>query len=158
MDEPVQSTAADLTTRTTIPTLPLQPHLLASSLISLITDQSLLVDVEGLTTHSNHYKMSLSNHLVDTYERKPVIPPRPPSRPSYPPNPSLATPFGDRTLDADSSWMSGHGGFAGSSTTMSGFSRWSEERIASLQVRLARKLGPEYVTQRPGPGGGPKLR
>lgn len=35
---------------------------------------------------------------------------------------------------------------------------WSEERIAQMQVRLARKLGPEYVTQRPGPGGGPKLR
>lgn len=35
---------------------------------------------------------------------------------------------------------------------------WSEERVAQLQARLARKLGPEYVTQRPGPGGGPKLR
>jgi DNA repair and recombination protein RAD52 len=35
---------------------------------------------------------------------------------------------------------------------------WSEERVEQLQARLRRKLGPEYVTQRPGPGGGPKLR
>jgi DNA repair and recombination protein RAD52 len=35
---------------------------------------------------------------------------------------------------------------------------WSEERLAQMQVRLSRKLGPEYVSQRPGPGGGPKLR
>lgn len=34
---------------------------------------------------------------------------------------------------------------------------WSEERIAQLQVRLSKRLGPEYVAQRPGPGGGPKL-
>ncbi|KAI9638506.1 recombination protein Rad52 [Dioszegia hungarica] len=34
---------------------------------------------------------------------------------------------------------------------------WSEERLAQMQVRLSRKLGPEYVSQRPGPGGGPKL-
>jgi DNA repair and recombination protein RAD52 len=30
-------------------------------------------------------------------------------------------------------------------------------RIAELQAKLDRKLGPEYVSQRPGPGGGPKL-
>ncbi|WVN88994.1 uncharacterized protein L203_104210 [Cryptococcus depauperatus CBS 7841] len=36
-------------------------------------------------------------------------------------------------------------------------SQWSEERIHQLQARLARKLGPEYVTQRPGPGGSTKL-
>ena len=38
------------------------------------------------------------------------------------------------------------------------FSRWSEEKIAALQVRLNNKLGPEFIAQRPGPGGGPKLR
>jgi hypothetical protein len=59
--------------------------------------------------------------------------------------------------DPDQSWISGHG----ESSMMSNGSRitsWSEERVAQLQARLARKLGPEYVTQRPGPGGGPKLR
>jgi len=31
------------------------------------------------------------------------------------------------------------------------------KKIAALQVKLNRKLGPEYISQRPGPGGGPKL-
>ncbi|KAJ2925390.1 hypothetical protein H1R20_g11713, partial [Candolleomyces eurysporus] len=30
-------------------------------------------------------------------------------------------------------------------------------KIASLQAKLNQKLGPEYISQRPGPGGGPKL-
>lgn len=30
-------------------------------------------------------------------------------------------------------------------------------QIASLQAKLNRKLGPEFISQRPGPGGGPKL-
>lgn len=31
------------------------------------------------------------------------------------------------------------------------------KKIATLQVKLDQKLGPEYISQRPGPGGGPKL-
>ena len=30
-------------------------------------------------------------------------------------------------------------------------------KIANLQAKLNQKLGPEYISQRPGPGGGPKL-
>jgi DNA repair and recombination protein RAD52 len=30
-------------------------------------------------------------------------------------------------------------------------------KIATLQAKLNKKLGPEFVSQRPGPGGGPKL-
>lgn len=30
-------------------------------------------------------------------------------------------------------------------------------KIASLQAKLNQKLGPEFISQRPGPGGGPKL-
>lgn len=30
-------------------------------------------------------------------------------------------------------------------------------KIATLQAKLNKKLGPEYISQRPGPGGGPKL-
>ena len=30
-------------------------------------------------------------------------------------------------------------------------------QIAALQAKLNQKLGPEYISQRPGPGGGPKL-
>ncbi|KAH9899285.1 hypothetical protein C8Q73DRAFT_313586 [Cubamyces lactineus] len=33
----------------------------------------------------------------------------------------------------------------------------SAKRIATLQAKLDKKLGPEYISQRPGPGGGPKL-
>ncbi|EMD35475.1 hypothetical protein CERSUDRAFT_53707, partial [Gelatoporia subvermispora B] len=31
------------------------------------------------------------------------------------------------------------------------------KKIATLQAKLDRKLGPEYISTRPGPGGGPKL-
>lgn len=31
------------------------------------------------------------------------------------------------------------------------------KQIATLQAKLNKKLGPEYISQRPGPGGGPKL-
>lgn len=30
-------------------------------------------------------------------------------------------------------------------------------QIATLQAKLNQKLGPEYISQRPGPAGGPKL-
>jgi DNA repair and recombination protein RAD52 len=36
-------------------------------------------------------------------------------------------------------------------------SQESANKIASLQAKLNKKLGPEYISQRPGPGGGPKL-
>ena len=97
--------------------------------------------------------MNLSAHLVQTYENQ--------TRHFNPdPRPRLSA------MDPnDTSWMAGHGPSfisAFGQTQMIGgsgrFSQWSEEKVASLQARLARKLGPEYVTQRPGPGGGPKLR
>lgn len=34
---------------------------------------------------------------------------------------------------------------------------WSATRLATLQCKLNQRLGPEYLSQRPGPGGGPKL-
>ncbi|BEI93236.1 uncharacterized protein CcaverHIS019_0508640 [Cutaneotrichosporon cavernicola] len=37
------------------------------------------------------------------------------------------------------------------------FTTWSEEKVATMQARLQRQLGPEYVTQRAGHGGGGKL-
>jgi DNA repair and recombination protein RAD52 len=39
----------------------------------------------------------------------------------------------------------------------SGFSDATTHKIAALQTKLNQKLGPEYISQRPGPGGGPKL-
>ncbi|KAF8439049.1 DNA repair protein Rad52/59/22 [Boletus edulis BED1] len=46
--------------------------------------------------------------------------------------------------------------------TLFGFTPLSEDsntskQIATLQAKLNKKLGPEYISQRPGPGGGPKL-
>ncbi|KAI9567556.1 hypothetical protein HD554DRAFT_2173328 [Boletus coccyginus] len=43
-----------------------------------------------------------------------------------------------------------------------GFTPFSEDgsiskQIATLQVKLDKKLGPEYISQRPGPDGGPEL-
>lgn len=36
-------------------------------------------------------------------------------------------------------------------------SQATAQKIATLQAKLNQKLGPEYVSQRPGMGGGPKL-
>lgn len=33
----------------------------------------------------------------------------------------------------------------------------THKQIATLQAKLDQRLGPEYISQRPGPGGGPKL-
>lgn len=38
-----------------------------------------------------------------------------------------------------------------------GLSLWTATRLATLQSKLQQRLGPEYLSQRPGPGGGPKL-
>lgn len=37
------------------------------------------------------------------------------------------------------------------------FSEATAMKIARLQAKLDQKLGPEYISQRPGPAGGPKL-
>ncbi|WRT66896.1 uncharacterized protein IL334_003860 [Kwoniella shivajii] len=114
--------------------------------------------------------MSLSSRLIDAYEDRKLPLPEgiqsPFRRPPHLALPRSSTPqarSGQRDnnfgmMDPDASWMSNHGqqSFMGPSSTQ-GTSSWSEERIQMLQARLARKLGPEYVTQRPGPGGGPKL-
>lgn len=39
-----------------------------------------------------------------------------------------------------------------------GISEYTALQISTLQNRLAKKLGPEYITRRPGPGGGVQLR
>jgi DNA repair and recombination protein RAD52 len=39
----------------------------------------------------------------------------------------------------------------------SGLSDATTHKIAALQTKLNQRLGPEYISQRPGPGGGPKL-
>lgn len=53
-------------------------------------------------------------------------------------------------------------GFGGAAFTKetdpeTGLPLWSATRLAALQCKLNQRLGPEYLSQRPGPGGGPKL-
>ena len=60
----------------------------------------------------------------------------------------------------EGSWLDNHGvpwWMAQPRELPSRLTPWSEEKLAQLQVRLQRKLGPEYIANRPGPGGGPKL-
>ncbi|CAE6412040.1 unnamed protein product [Rhizoctonia solani] len=40
---------------------------------------------------------------------------------------------------------------------MMGNNSLSAEQLAQMQAKLNKKLGPEFISQRPGPGGGPKL-
>ena len=44
-----------------------------------------------------------------------------------------------------------------SEASYSDMSEESAKKIAALQAKLDKRLGPEYISQRPGPGGGPKL-
>ncbi|KAH7887038.1 hypothetical protein F5I97DRAFT_1808234, partial [Phlebopus sp. FC_14] len=44
-----------------------------------------------------------------------------------------------------------------SSNPLTDMSEETAIKIATLQAKLNKKLGPEYISQRPGPGGGPKL-
>ncbi|WWC85234.1 uncharacterized protein L201_000095 [Kwoniella dendrophila CBS 6074] len=117
--------------------------------------------------------MSLSDRLIEAYEdRKPSLSDLPPTfqRPAHLAIPRSSTPlarppsrnFGNLNgMNPDESWMSHHGGQQSFMSvppgSTQGTSSWSEERIQMLQARLRRKLGPEYVTQRPGPGGSAKL-
>lgn len=107
-------------------------------------------------------RMSLSSNLIEAHERKPIIHPYTPQHPSRLPHPSsymqIDPANGSYMTDPNNSSFFSQNGFPPSSASFPRFSQWSEEKVATLQARLARKLGPEYVTQRPGPAGGPRLR
>ena len=45
----------------------------------------------------------------------------------------------------------------GSQPSFADISEETAKKIASLQAKLNQKLGPEFISQRPGPGGGMKL-
>ncbi|EJT46386.1 DNA strand annealing protein [Trichosporon asahii var. asahii CBS 2479] len=66
--------------------------------------------------------------------------------------------FPSHVIDGlNSQWGSHHGsqmlGFGYGSQATPRFTQWSEERVAMMQARLNKKLGPEYISQRPGGGG-----
>lgn len=59
---------------------------------------------------------------------------------------------------ANASYKSNGVGNGGGFSAPMLMSEYTAGQMATLQSRLAKKLGPEYITKRPGPGGGPKLR
>lgn len=59
---------------------------------------------------------------------------------------------------ANASYKANGFGNGGGFTAPMLMSEYTAGQIATLQSRLSKKLGPEYITKRPGPGGGPKLR
>jgi hypothetical protein len=98
--------------------------------------------------------------MNELYDRKPSIHPSHmqtarPQTPLYIKSESYFNPgYDNYGGDPDQTWMTDQSAGPSRGGRMGA---WSEEKVAQLQVRLARKLGPEYVNTRPGPGGGPKL-
>ncbi|KAG9093612.1 DNA repair protein rad52 [Ceratobasidium sp. UAMH 11750] len=94
--------------------------------------------MDNTSMSMNH---ALSSHLLDSFEQ---------SR-------RAATPaFGTQPFDSirHGYLPSAHGNLS----QMSNLSQFSSaEQLAAMQAKLNKKLGPEFLSQRPGPGGGPKL-
>lgn len=92
---------------------------------------------------------AFSGHLVNTYQPNSPLNSSIISHGSMSFNPTMhGTPFAQQSLSLFGSPPS----FANDS-----ISEETAKKIASLQVKLNQKLGPEFISQRPGPGGGPKL-
>jgi DNA repair and recombination protein RAD52 len=95
---------------------------------------------------------AFSGHLVDSYEKAMQRPP-----------PGFVQPQKGIVTSGAMSFDSSMHGNSRSSNPVSdpSFSTYLSDdtaiKIATLQAKLNKKLGPEYISQRPGPGGGPKL-
>lgn len=103
--------------------------------------------------------MSLSGHLLKQTNGSYMgsMPP-PDQMPIQTPQTPGGGGFPGHVMDGQSSqWGSHHGsqmlGFGYGSQATPRFTQWSEERVAMMQSRLNKKLGPEYISQRPGGGG-----
>ena len=101
---------------------------------------------------------AFSGQLINSYHTGPH------NRPTFAPfgqDPSAS----QLSMNGALSWNSNmHGSFhnqpsfsLGTDQSYAELSEASALKIAELQAKLDRKLGPEYISQRPGPGGGPKL-
>ncbi|KAJ1311242.1 hypothetical protein OPQ81_009741 [Rhizoctonia solani] len=94
--------------------------------------------MEETSVSMNHV---LSAHLLDSFEQS--------RRASTPP-------FGGHGLPTQLGYSPiVHGNYSQISTI--GNNSLSTEQLAQMQAKLNKKLGPEFISQRPGPGGGPKL-
>lgn len=110
---------------------------------------------------------ALSSHIVDSYYSATSTINPPGGRPFGQPSMSSNTPSNISVHGAMSFNPQLHGGNFQSQPSFSFDTQPSESymnmsdatilKIASLQAKLNQKLGPEYISQRPGPGGGPKL-
>lgn len=114
---------------------------------------------------------ALSGHLIDSYHsfhqtQRPFGEPVHASQlaisgpMSY--NPSIhGNSVSQTSFDASSSSTFIHGGNSSitsmDSSAFFSISNATASKIAELQAKLNKKLGPEFISQRPGPGGGPKL-
>lgn len=105
---------------------------------------------------------SAAGPLIEQYEKKPNInnpdrhpefQPQIPFTPQHRQQPPYLNAY-NGTPGPQGTWTNTQD----TSYSASGFTGWSEEKVASLQSRLQKRLGPEYVSQRVGHGGGGKLR
>lgn len=94
---------------------------------------------------------ALSGHLVDAYTTN--------QRLNSPIVTRGAMSFDSRMHGTPQAGLSDSFSLFGSESAFmnEGLSDATTLKIASLQAKLNQKLGPEYISQRPGPGGGPKL-
>lgn len=95
---------------------------------------------------------AFSGHLADSYDKSMQRP-----TPGFGQSRSSIVTSGAMSFDA-----SMHGSFRSSNpfsdhSFSTNISEDTAIKIATLQAKLNMKLGPEYISQRPGPGGGPKL-
>ncbi|KAF8636929.1 hypothetical protein AX17_003180 [Amanita inopinata Kibby_2008] len=92
---------------------------------------------------------ALSGHILDTFNANQsmnIVTSGPMSfNPSNHGAQPFQVPFASYAFGTQNSFMS------------EDMSESTAKKIAALQVKLNQKLGPEYISQRPGPGGGPKL-
>ncbi|KAF8635374.1 hypothetical protein AX15_000379 [Amanita polypyramis BW_CC] len=93
--------------------------------------------------------VTLSGHLMDSFSANKsmnVVFSGPMSfNPTMHGSQAFNTPFAPFAFGTQPSYMSEE------------ISEATAKKIAALQAKLNQKLGPEYISQRPGPGGGPKL-
>jgi DNA repair and recombination protein RAD52 len=99
---------------------------------------------------------AFSGHIIDSFNLSQFRASGPFGQPMASPNISLQ---GAIAFDP-----SMHGANSGQSFDLAAIEGYNAElsketavKIATLQARLTQKLGPEFLSQRPGPGGGPKL-
>lgn len=94
---------------------------------------------------------ALSGHLIDQYHPNNSFNSSIATHGAMSFNPNMhGTPYAQRSFSL-------FGNDSQQTFTNDSISEESARKIASLQVKLNQKLGPEYISQRPGPGGGPKL-